>query len=201
MKTYKQFISESNSTRENINEIAFTAAALGAAKLASMGLGAYSAYRAAQDRKKGNYKGAALNALGALPAGGTAFKGAQAIGAGRNLARGASTIQSIARHSAPARNQVYDAATNMGIDAVKSVTNGAPANAATKKSTEPAKTEPTVKTQPVVKTQPTVKPRVLSKLNGVQGTGVGKNFVAKKWSSAESDRYKRVAAANQKTGV
>jgi len=189
MKTYKQFISESNSTRENINEIAFTAAALGAAKLASMGLGAYSAYRAAQDLKKGNYKGAALNALGALPAGGTAFKGAQAIGAGRNLARGASTIQSIARHSAPARNQVYDAATNMGIDAVKSVTNGAPANAATKKSTEPAKTEPTVK------------PRVLSKLNGVQGTGVGKNFVAKKWSSAESDRYKRVAAANQKTGV
>ena len=58
-----------------------------------MGLSAYSAYRAAQDLKKGNYGGAALNALGVLPAGGTAFKAARALGAGRNLARGASTIQ------------------------------------------------------------------------------------------------------------
>ena len=191
MKTYTQFISESNSAKENINEIAFTAAALGAAKLASMGLSAYSAYRAAQDLKKGNYGGAALNALGVLPAGGTAFKAARALGAGRNLARGASTIQSVARHSSPARNQVYDAAINTGIGAV---TNMRSANASTKKSTEPAKTQPAA-------TQSTSKPRVLSKLKGVEGTGVGKNFVAKKWSSTESDRYKKVSAANQKTGV
>lgn len=191
MKTYTQFISESNSAKENINEIAFTAAALGAAKLASMGLSAYSAYRAAQDLKKGNYGGAALNALGVLPAGGTAFKAARALGGGRNLARGASTIQSVARHSSPARNQVYDAAINTGIGAV---TNMRSANASTKKSTEPAKTQPAA-------TQSTSKPRVLSKLKGVEGTGVGKNFVAKKWSSTESDRYKKVSAANQKTGV
>lgn len=191
MKTYTQFISESNSAKENINEIAFTAAALGAAKLASMGLSAYSAYRAAQDLKKGNYGGAALNALGVLPAGGTAFKAARALGAGKNLARGASTIQSVARHSSPARNQVYDAAINTGIGAV---TNMRSANASTKKSTEPAKTQPAA-------TQSTSKPRVLSKLKGVEGTGVGKNFVAKKWSSTESDRYKKVSAANQKTGV
>ena len=191
MKTYTQFISESNYAKENINEIAFTAAALGAAKLASMGLSAYSAYRAAQDLKKGNYGGAALNALGVLPAGGTAFKAARALGGGRNLARGASTIQSVARHSSPARNQVYDAAINTGIGAV---TNMRSANASTKKSTEPAKTQPAA-------TQSTSKPRVLSKLKGVEGTGVGKNFVAKKWSSTESDRYKKVSAANQKTGV
>jgi len=193
MKTYNQFISESNSARKNIHEIVISGALLGAAKLASMGLGAYSAYRAAQDLKKGNYGGAALNALGVLPGGGAAFKTVQALGAGKNIARGASALQSIARHSSPARNQVYDAAINTGINAVTGI-----ANASTKKSTEPTKTEP-AKTQTVA-TQP-AKPKVLSKLNGVQGTGVGKNFVAKKWSSAESDRYKRVAAANQKTGV
>ena len=31
---------------------------------------------------------------------------------------------------------------------------------------------------------------VLSKLKGVEGTGVGSNFVAKKWSDAEGSRYK-----------
>ena len=124
MKTYTQFISESNSAKENINEIAFTAAALGAAKLASMGLSAYSAYRAAQDLKKGNYGGAALNALGVLPAGGTAFKAARALGAGKNLAKGASAAQSVARHSSPARNQVYDAAGTTGTNVVKSAVKG-----------------------------------------------------------------------------
>jgi len=31
--------------------------------------------------------------------------------------------------------------------------------------------------------------RVLSKLKGVEGTGVGKDFVAKKWSDTERSRY------------
>jgi hypothetical protein len=33
-------------------------------------------------------------------------------------------------------------------------------------------------------------PRVLSKLKGVEGTGVGANFVAKKWNDTEKTRYK-----------
>jgi len=33
------------------------------------------------------------------------------------------------------------------------------------------------------------KPRVLSKLKGVEGTGVGKDFVAKKWTDTEKSRY------------
>ena len=33
-------------------------------------------------------------------------------------------------------------------------------------------------------------PRVLSKLKGVEGTGVGKDFVAKKWNDTEKSRYK-----------
>lgn len=32
-------------------------------------------------------------------------------------------------------------------------------------------------------------PRVLSKLKGVEGTGVGKDFVAKKWTGTEKSRY------------
>jgi hypothetical protein len=34
------------------------------------------------------------------------------------------------------------------------------------------------------------RPRVLSKLKGVEGTGVGKDFVAKTWSNPEAARYK-----------
>ena len=199
MKTYNQFIVESYSARENIHEIAFTATALGLAKLASMGLSAYSAYSAAQNLKKGKYKDAALDTLGIIP-GSVAFKGAKALGAGRNLARGASATQSVARNFSPnARNKAIDKGFDVATNAVLG------SGAATAKPTEPAKTEP-AKTPPAktppAKTQPAAtqpaKTRVLSKLKGVQGTGVGKNFVAKKWSSTESDRYKRVAAQNVK---
>ena len=191
MKTYNQFVIESDSARENIQEIAFTATALGLAKLASMGLSAYSAYSAAQNLKKGKYKDAALDALGVVP-GGLAFKGAKALGAGRNLARGASATQSVARNFSPnARNRAIDKGFDVATNAVLG------SGAATAKPTEPAKTEPAA-TQPAATQPAAAKTRVLSKLKGVQGTGVGKNFVAKKWSSAESDRYKRVAAQNAK---
>jgi len=191
MKTYNQFIVESDSARENIQEIAFTATALGLAKLASMGLSAYSAYSAAKNLKKGKYGDAALDALGVIP-GGVAFKGARALGAGRNLAKGASATQSVVRNFSPnARNRAIEKGFDIGTKALLGT------GAATAKPTQPAaKTEPTAKSQPAA-TQP-AKTRVLSKLKGVQGTGVGKNFVAKKWTSAESDRYKRVAAQNAK---
>ena len=123
MKTYKQFCTESYSARENVQEALPLAIPI-AMKVGSMALGAYSAYRAAKDLKKGNYKGAALNALGVLPAGGTAFKAARALGAGRNLAKGASAVQSVARHSSPARNQVYTSAGNTGTNVVKNVVKG-----------------------------------------------------------------------------
>lgn len=123
MKTYTQFCTESYSARENVQEALPLAIPI-AMKVGSMALGAYSAYRAAKDLKKGNYKGAALNALGVLPAGGTAFKAARALGGGRNLARGASTIQSVARHSSPARNQVYTSAGTTGTNLVKGAVKG-----------------------------------------------------------------------------
>ena len=195
MKTYNQFCTESYSARENLQEIVISGALLGAAKLASMGLSAYSAYSAAKNLRKGNYKGAALDALGVLPAGGLAFKAAQRSGAGLNLARSASAATSAARWSSPARNRPIDKGFEMATNAI---TGSASAKPSQSTPTQPAKpTQTATKTQPVKPTQPVAKPRVLSKLGGVEGTGVGKDFVAKKWSSAESDRYKRVAAANK----
>ena len=108
MKSYKQFCTESYSARENIQEALPLAVAAGL-KLGSMALGAYSGYRAAQELKKGNYGDAAVNALGMLPAGGTAFKAVRALGRGRNLARGASAVTSGARWSG-ARSEPYAAA-------------------------------------------------------------------------------------------
>ena len=115
MKTYKQFCTESYSARENVQE-ALPLVVAGGLKLASMGLGAYSAYRAAQDLRKGNYGGAAVNALGMLPAGGTTFKAVRALGRGRNLARGASAATSTARWSG-ARNEPIDAAMSGAVNA------------------------------------------------------------------------------------
>ena len=68
MKTYNQFSVESHSARENLHEVAFTGAALGAGlwKLAKLGLGAYSAYEAGKSLKKGDYTGAALNTVQAV---------------------------------------------------------------------------------------------------------------------------------------
>ena len=50
----------------------------------------------------------------------------------------------------------------------------------------------TLRTPAKLETPKTLAPvsSVLSKLKGVEGTGVGSNFVAKKWSDAEGSRYK-----------
>lgn len=51
---------------------------------------------------------------------------------------------------------------------------------------------PKLKTSDSLASLPTPTPkRVLSKLKGVEGTGVGKDFVARKWTSAEKTRYKK----------
>jgi hypothetical protein len=70
---------------------------------------------------------------------------------------------------------------------------------------KPTKTEPT-KTEPTkTDTAPTApannaaasKSAVLSKKDGVEGTGVGKDFVAKKWSDAERQRYQSKRGSDQ----
>lgn len=198
MKTYNQFVAESYSARENIQE-ALPLAIPAALKLASMGLSAYSAYSAAKNLRKGNYKGAALDALGAIPAGGTAFKAARGAGAGLNLARGASTATSVARWSSPARNRPIDKGIQMATDAITGTTRatakGMPDPSVTDK--KPA-TPPnnTVADQKPKTTQPKPSSVVLARKGGVQGKldkATGK-WTKGDWTKQESDRYKRVAA-------
>ena len=123
MKSFNQFVGESYTARENIMEALPLVAAVpgilaGVGKLASAGLAAYSAYSAAKNLKKGNYKGAALDALGMVP-GGVAFKGAKALGAGQNLARAASTTQSVVRNFSPnARNRAISKGIDVGAAAL-----------------------------------------------------------------------------------
>lgn len=120
MKSFNQFVVESYTARENIMEVLpLVAAAVPAAlKLGSMALGAYSAYSAAKNLSKGNYKGAALDALGMVP-GGAVFKGAKLLGAGRNVARAASAGQSVVRNFSPnARNRAISKGIDMGAAAL-----------------------------------------------------------------------------------
>jgi len=123
MKTYQQFIFDSYDALkdlENIQEIPLLipAAIGGALKVGGAALSAYSAYSAAKNLKKGNYKGAALDALGTIPAGGTAFKAARTLGAGKNLAKGASTATSLTRWSSPARNRPIEKGIESATNAV-----------------------------------------------------------------------------------
>ena len=90
MKTFKQFNEEARQLDE-IAPIIPAALALGGKLLT-----AYSAVSAANNLRKGKFKQAGLDALGAIP-GGRAFKLAKGLGATKNLARGASALQSANR--------------------------------------------------------------------------------------------------------
>ena len=92
MKTFKQFQEET----QQLDEIAPLALIPAALKLGGMALTAYSAGSALNNLRKGKFKQAGLDALGAIP-GGKAFKLARGLGATKNLARGASALQSANR--------------------------------------------------------------------------------------------------------
>jgi len=191
MKTYNQFYTESYSARENLQEALPALALLPlAGKALTYGFGAYQAYQAAQKLRRGDYKGAALDAALAIPSAGVAGKVGQALKLGqrgRNITTGALRTAK---------------ATAITADALRQPTAETKPESPTQptqpvKPVQPASSTQSGGTQPVKPVQPAAKPRVLSKLKGVEGTGVGKDFVARKWTSAESDRYKRVAAANK----
>lgn len=92
MKSFKQFQEET----QQLDEIAPLALIPAALKLGGMALTAYSAGSALNNLRKGKFKQAGLDALGAIP-GGKAFKLAKGLGATKNLARGASALQSANR--------------------------------------------------------------------------------------------------------
>ena len=92
MKTFKQFQEET----QQLDEIAPLALIPAALKLGGAALTAYSAGSALNNLRKGKFKQAGLDAIGAIP-GGKIFKAARFLGAGKNLARGASAVQSANR--------------------------------------------------------------------------------------------------------
>ena len=157
MKSFNQFVVESYTARENINEAlpllaAVPAVLAGAGKLASAGLAAYSAYSAAKNLSKGNYKGAALDALGLIP-GGAVFKGARLLGAGKNVAKAASATQSVVRNFSPnARNRAISKGIDMGAAALglgsgtTQMANKDKAPAAPKNNTVASQTPPSTNT-------------------------------------------------------
>ena len=177
-KTFSQFVVEAH----NLNE-ALPLAIPAALKLGSMALSAYSAYKAGQNLKKGNYKQAAWDATGVIP-GGAVFKGVRALGAGKRLAQAGSLTQSVARNFGPgARAQMSDKIAGKVIDGAVGA-----ANAMSKPSSRPKSQSSAPKPTPAARPKTTV----LAKKGGVQGTldkSTGK-FTAKNWSDAQSSRYK-----------
>lgn len=205
MKSYNQFTAEAYSNRENIQE-AIPLIIAGGLKLASLGLGAYSAYSAAQNIRKGKYGDAALDALGMVP-GGVAFKGARALGAGRNLARGASVTQSVARNFSPnARNRAIEGGIDMATKAMLG-TGAATASEKDPSKTDPSKTQPTPPASSSTPSTPSTPPApksssvVLARKGGVMGKldkSTGK-WTKGDWTDKESARYKKVATAMGKS--
>ena len=95
MKTFKQFNEES---RAQLNELAPLALIPAALKLGGMALTAYSAGSALNNLRKGKFKQAGMDALGAIP-GGRIFKGIRALGGAKNLAKAGSFVQSANRYN------------------------------------------------------------------------------------------------------
>ena len=93
MKTFKQFQEEAQQLDEIAPALALIPAAL---KLGGAALTAYSAGSALNNLRKGKFKQAGLDALGAIP-GGKVFKAAKFLGASKNLAKAGSFVQSANR--------------------------------------------------------------------------------------------------------
>ena len=95
MKTFKQFNEESRAQLDEIAPLALIPAAL---KLGGMALTAYSGMSALNNLRKGKFKQAGMDALGAIP-GGKIFKGIRALGGAKKLAKAGSFIQSANRYN------------------------------------------------------------------------------------------------------
>ena len=96
MKTFKQFQEETQQIDEALPLLAAIPAAL---KIGGAALTAYSGLSAANNLRKGKFKQAAFDALGAIP-GGKVFKGIRALGGAKKLAKAGSFAQSATRWNA-----------------------------------------------------------------------------------------------------
>lgn len=105
MKTFQEF-------RSNINELdeGVISGSIG------LGLAAHSAYSGLKNLRKGNYKGAAWDAVGMVP-GGKAYQGIKALGGAKKLAKLGSFTQSSLRWGGPtAYSRAQDKIWNTALD-------------------------------------------------------------------------------------
>ena len=136
MKTFRHFNEEADCRRQQLNELLPLAAAIPAAlKLGSAALTAYSAGSAINNARKGNWKKAGLDALGAIP-GGKVFKGIRALGGAKKLAKAGSFTQSAIRHGTDnAFNRAYGKVFDAGANLATAPFRGKAANAKTNNNT------------------------------------------------------------------
>ena len=139
-KTFSQFVEESH----NLNE-ALPLVIPAAMKLGSMALGAYSAYQAGKKLKKGDYGGAALDAIGAVPVGRAVSGIARGLGAGKKLQGLARFTGATGKEFVPnERTKLIDKTIDKGIDLVS----GTPGQGSSTQASKPAATpKPTTKPQ------------------------------------------------------
>ena len=169
MKTFKQFQEET----QQLDEIAPLALIPAALKLGGAALTAYSAGSAINNLRKGKFKQAGLDAIGAIP-GGKIFKAAKFLGAGKNLARGASGLQSAARWNMTGLTpNAYAKGADKVIDtAVKGVTGAGKGNKSNKPN-QPGSGARTGSTNISTKTDKKDKPKVMKYTTGTTSLKLG----------------------------
>ena len=164
MKSYSQFVYESYSARENIQEaLPLIPIAIGAGKAISWGLAAWQAYEAAKKIQQGDYKGAALDVALAVPSAGWAGAGARALRLG---ARGTTALKYGTRI---AKGGAYTkmAADELGKENGDTTSSSSSANSGS--TSQPPASQPPA-SQPPSSSTPTPKSgNVLAKKGGVEG--------------------------------
>ena len=162
MKTFKQFQEET----QQLDEIAPLALIPAALKLGGAALTAYSAGSALNNLRKGKFKQAGLDALGAIP-GGRVFKGIRALGGAKNLAKAGSFAQSATRWNATGLTpNAYAKGADKVIDtAIKGVTGIGKGNKSNKPN-QPGSGARTNMTNTSTKTDKKDKPKVMKYTTG-----------------------------------
>ena len=162
MKTFKQFQEEA----QQLDEIAPLALIPAALKLGGMALSAFSAGSALNNLRKGKFKQAGLDALGAIP-GGRVFKGIRALGGAKNLAKAGSFAQSATRWNATGLTpNAYAKGADKVIDtAIKGVTGIGKGNKSNKPN-QPGSGARTNMTNTSTKTDKKDKPKVMKYTTG-----------------------------------
>ena len=181
MKTFKQFQEET----QQLDELAPLALIPAALKLGGAALTAYSAGSALNNLRKGKFKQAGLDALGAIP-GGRVFKGIRALGGAKNLAKAGSFAQSAARWNATGLTpNAYAKGADKVIDtAIKGVSGIGKGNKSNKPN-QPGAGARTNMTNNSTKTDKKDKPKVTKYTTGTTTLKLGGNNKGSKKKSTD----------------